>query len=113
MDILQRAPAQLLSFWRGLSRRRRAVVVLFALMTVVALGAFAYLSGTGEFRVLFANMSTDEIGAISAKLQAQNIPYRVDSAGTSVLVPEDRLVTARVALAADGFSARSGKGFEL
>src|SRR5947209_10001209 len=113
MNLLQRLPTQLVAAWRGLGPRRRAVAVACAVVTALAVGAFAYLSSAGDYRVLFANLAVEDVGAITAKLQAQGVPYRLDAGGTSVLVPEERLVPARVSLAADGVPAKGGKGFEL
>src|SRR5581483_5451238 len=114
MNGLQRWLTQLRDAWTGLSRPRRVAAVALAVVAAVAVAAFAWLSAGSEYRVLFSNLPADEAGAITAKLQAQGVPYRLDGSGTSILVPEDRLAATRVALAADGVAVRgAGKGFEL
>src|SRR4051812_2625445 len=114
MDFFRRILAQLRAYWVGLSRLRRALLVGVTAVVVIALAAFAYLSTTLDYRPLFAGeLAPEEVGAITTRLQGQNIPFKLNAAGTVVTVPEDRLATARVALAAEGLPVRGGKGYEL
>jgi flagellar M-ring protein FliF len=113
MNSLQRWWSQLLAAWRGLSRPRRVAAIGLSVVGAVAIAAFAYLSANGDYRVLAGSLAPEEAGAITAKLQTQGVPFRLDAGGTSVLVPEERLAAVRVSLAADGIAAKGGKGFEL
>src|SRR5437870_2520513 len=109
MNPLQRLPAQLLATWRGLSPGRRFAAVTLAALVAVAAVSYAYLTAGGEYRPVMANLSPEEASTVLAKLQTQGVPCKLDAGGTAVLVPEDRLVQVRVALAADSLPARGGK----
>jgi flagellar M-ring protein FliF len=114
MDFFRRILAQMRAYWAGLSRLRRILLVGVTALVVIALGAFAYLSTSVDYRPLFAGeLAPEEVGAITTRLQGQNIPFRLSATGTVVSVPEDRLASARVALAAEGLPVRGGKGYEL
>src|ERR1044072_772718 len=110
MDFFRRLLAQGRQFWAGLSRLRRVLLVGVTAAVLLALGAFAYLSTSIDYRPLFpGEMAPEEVGAITTRLQGQNIPYKLNAAGTVVAVPEDRVAAARVALAAEGLPVRGGK----
>jgi flagellar M-ring protein FliF len=114
MDALRRLLAQLQTYWAGLSRVRRIAIIGAGLGVLLALGAVAYLSPGLEYRPLFADtLPADELGQITTRLTAQGIPNKLNSGGTMVLVPEDRVAQARVALATEGLPSRGGKGYEL
>ena len=63
---------------------------------------------------LYPSLTVEEIAAITPKLDAQNVPYKLDPTGTVILVPADRLAKVRVALAGpDGVPVKGGKGWEI
>lgn len=114
MDALRRLLAQFQTFWAGLSRVRKTALVAAGASVLVALGVVAYLSPGYEYRPLYSDtLPPEELSQITTRLTALGIPYKLNSAGTQVLVPEDKLAQAKVALAAEGIPSRGGKGYEL
>jgi len=112
METLRRLLAQARAYWSGLGIARRVLIVLAAVGVVVAVGVVAYLSGT-TYVPVYRDLSPDEAGAMRTTLTAQNIPVQLSSDGTAVLVPQERIAEARVALASAGLPTRGGKGYEL
>jgi flagellar M-ring protein FliF len=104
---------QLHQLWESMSPVRRVgmVAVLLAAMAVV-LGV-GYWASQPDYRVLYTGLSADDAAAITAKLQGQGTPYRLEASGTTVLVPAEHIQQARVSLAAEGLPQKGGKGFEL
>jgi flagellar M-ring protein FliF len=114
MDVLRRLLAQLQTYWAGLSRVRKIAIGVTAVGVLIALGAVIYLSPGSEFRPLYADtLTAEELSQITTRLTAAGIPNKLNSAGTMVLVPEDKLAQAKVSLAAEGLPSRGGKGYEL
>jgi flagellar M-ring protein FliF len=114
MDALRRFLAQFQTFWAGLSRLRRIAIIAVGAAILVALGVVAYLSPSYEYRPLYSDsLPPEEVSQIVTRLTALGIPNKLNSAGTMVLVPEDKLAQAKVALAAEGIPTRGGKGYEL
>lgn len=66
-----------------------------------------------EYRVLFANFSDRDGGAIVASLQQMNVPYKFAEGGGAILVPVEKVHDARLQLASQGLPKGSGVGFEL
>lgn len=104
---------QLKQLWNGMSPVRRVgMVAVLALAMAVVLGIGTWASQP-DYRVLFAGLSPEDAGAVTAKLQAQNVPYRLEANGATVLVPAEQLSPMRVLLAADDLPGNGGRGFEL
>jgi flagellar M-ring protein FliF len=67
----------------------------------------------GDYKVLYANLSDKDGGAIIAQLSAMNIPYRHSDGGAAILVPASVVHDARLKLATAGLPKASAGGFEL
>ena len=90
----------------------------FALgLGVAALGAVVLTltlwSGQGDYKVLYANLSDKDGGAIIAQLSQMNVPYRHADGGAAILVPAAKVHDARLRLASAGLPKGSVVGFEL
>jgi flagellar M-ring protein FliF len=82
-----------------------------ALAAVIA--ALAMWSKSGDYRVLYANLSDKDGGAILAQLSQMNVPYKHADGGNAILVPADKVHDARLKLAQIGLPKGSTTGFEL
>ncbi|MCL4184538.1 MAG: flagellar M-ring protein FliF [Burkholderiaceae bacterium] len=94
-----------------LKRKLTAIAGLAALIAIVA--ASVMWSRQPEYRVLFANLSDKDGGAVIASLTQLNVPYRFSSGGAAIMVPEDRVHDARLKLASQGLPRGGTVGFEL
>ena len=66
-----------------------------------------------EYRVLFANVTDKDGGAITASLDQMAIPYKFSDGGGAIMVPSDKVHDARLKLAAQGLPKGGNVGFEL
>ncbi|GIX25712.1 MAG: flagellar M-ring protein [Caldimonas sp.] len=66
-----------------------------------------------DYKVLYANLSDKDGGAIIAQLSQMNVPYRHADGGSAILVPADRVHDVRLRLASAGLPKGSTVGFEL
>ncbi|MFZ5861443.1 MAG: flagellar basal-body MS-ring/collar protein FliF [Nitrospirota bacterium] len=66
-----------------------------------------------NLQVLYTNLSTDDAGAVTAKLRESRVPYELSADGTAVFVPGDKVHELRMQLATDGLPQGGGVGFEL
>ncbi|HET9977859.1 MAG TPA: flagellar basal-body MS-ring/collar protein FliF [Burkholderiaceae bacterium] len=82
-----------------------------ALVAIVA--ALAVWTQRGDYKVLYANLSEKDGGAIIAQLSQMNIPYRHADGGNAILVPTDKVHDARLKLASAGLPKGSVVGYEL
>jgi flagellar M-ring protein FliF len=83
-----------------------------ALLVAVAIAAIV-LGRQPDYRVLFANLSDKDGGAIVAQLSQMNVPYKHADGGGAILIPADRVHDVRLRLATQGLPKGSVAGFEL
>ena len=90
-------------------------------LLVAALGGSLLLAGifwgligsNGDYGVLFANLSVEDAGAITAKLKGKKVPYTLEAGGSTILAPRSQVYDLRLALAGEGIPRGGGVGFEL
>jgi flagellar M-ring protein FliF len=82
-----------------------------ALAAIIA--ASVLWSRTPDYRLLYANLSDRDGGAVIAALSQMNIPYRFAEGGGAILVPENQVHDARLRLASQGLPRGGTVGFEL
>jgi len=68
---------------------------------------------TPDYRVLFANLSDRDGGAVVATLSQMNVPYKFAEGGGAILVPANMVHDARLKLASQGLPKGGTVGFEL
>lgn len=90
------------------------IVLGVGIAVVLAIMAGVWMwSQQPEYRVLFANVSDKDGGAITASLDQMAIPYKFSEGGGAILVAADRVHDARLKLAAQGLPKGGNVGFEL
>lgn len=83
-----------------------------AALAAVVLAMTAW-QNQGDYKVLYANLSDKDGGAIISQLSQMNIPYRHADGGAAILVPAGKVHDARLRLATAGLPKGSVVGFEL
>ncbi len=86
-------------------------VGIAALISIIV--ATVLWSSQGDYKVLYANLSDKDGGAIIAQLSQMNVPYRHADGGSAILVPAAKVHDVRLKLATAGLPKGSVVGFEL
>ncbi len=94
---------------QGQMMRLAVGVALFVVIAIVGL----MMGRQADWRVLYANLSDKDGGAIIAQLSQLNIPYKHAEGGHAILVPADKVHDTRLRLASQGLPKGSVAGFEL
>lgn len=88
--------------------------LMVALAAVVALLVGGWMWGqTPDYRVLYANLSDRDGGAIISSLQQMNVPFKFAEGGGALLVPANQVHEVRLRLAGQGLPKGGLVGFEL
>jgi flagellar M-ring protein FliF len=93
-------------------RSKLAMGVGLAALAGVVL-AMTLWSSQGDYKVLYANLSDKDGGAIIAQLSQMNVPYKHADGGAAILVPASKVHDVRLKLASQGLPKGSVVGFEL
>jgi len=112
MEFLRRLAEQLRQFWTRQSVGSRilfATVAVICLVALVAVGVWAQ----PDYSVLFSELPTEDAAEITAKLDADGVPYTLSAEGTTILVPANRAQKLRMDVAVSGLPSGPGKGWEL
>ena len=106
-------PNRLVQGFARLDSGRKLMLGLGAAALLALLVAVALMAGRPDFRVLYANLSPQDGGAVIEQLSQLGVPHRHSEGGTAILVPADRVHDVRLQLAAQGLPRGSVVGFEL
>jgi flagellar M-ring protein FliF len=100
--------------FRDLSVSQRASIGAALLVVLIAGAAFASWVVQPTYTVLYSDIDASQLSQVTDQLQSQNIPYRLEGAGSRVLVPQSQVYQARADLAAQGIQgAVVPVGYEL
>jgi flagellar M-ring protein FliF len=75
--------------------------------------AMTLWSSKGDYKVLYANLSDKDGGAVIAQLSQMNVPYRMSDVGGAIMVPASQVHDLRLRLATAGLPKGSVSGYEL
>ena len=91
----------------------RLPLIIGAALLVTAIAAVVLWGRSPDYKLLYANVSDRDGGAIIASLQQMNVPYRFTEGGGAILVASDKVSEVRLKLAAQGLPKAGTVGFEL
>lgn len=93
---------------------RQILALMIGSAALIAVGVGAWIwTQTPDYRVLYANLSDRDGGAVIAALGQMNIPYRVADSGGAILVPGDKVNETRFRIGSQGLVKGSIVGYEL
>ena len=112
-DLVQVVPPSFAGRLAALPLRSKlsAAIGVAALAGVVL--AMTLFSSKGDYKVLYANLSDKDGGAVINQLSQMNVPYRMSDGGAAVLVPAAQVHDLRLKLATAGLPKGSVSGYEL
>jgi flagellar M-ring protein FliF len=88
-----------------------------ALIGIAALAGVVFAmtawNAHGDYKVLYANLSDKDGGAVIAQLSQMNVPYRMSEGGAAILVPAAQVHDLRLKMATAGLPKGAVSGFEL
>src|SRR5689334_4791180 len=113
MDRVRAIIQQLAAFWAKLSTPKRVALVTLTLASLLLVLAVGTLGSRENYAYLYTELATEDAAAIVEKLKTQQVPYKIESGGTAILVPEERVPALRLELASGGLPRGGRVGFEI
>ena len=113
MDLQPARRSPLADGFARLDGSQKLKLGLGALALIALALALFFMGRQAEWRVLFANLSDRDGGAIVAQLSQMNVPYKHTDGGQAIMVPADKVHDTRLRLASQGLPRGSVTGFEL
>lgn len=87
----------------GLALAAATTVLLFAL----------FYNSKPEYSTLYSRLAPEDAGAIVSELESQKIPYQLSGDGSAIMMPADKIPSARINLAVKGLPSKNNVGFEI
>src|ERR1700722_13822961 len=91
----------------------RVPLIITAAVAIAVLIVLVLWSRQPDYKVLYANLTDRDGGAIITSLQQMNVPYKFSDNGGAILVPSTMVNDARLRLAQQGLPKGGSVGFEL
>jgi flagellar M-ring protein FliF len=82
-----------------------------AILIAIVVGGLI-LSRAG-YSTLYSGLTPEEAGHVVDKLDQRGIPYRIAGGGSTILVPGNKVYSARIELASEGLPRSGTVGFEI
>ncbi|MHB1223547.1 MAG: flagellar basal-body MS-ring/collar protein FliF [Gemmatimonadaceae bacterium] len=92
---------------------RRALIALVGLATVVLILGVSRWASAPVYVPAFSGVPLEQVSAMTDKLTAAGIKFRLDQGGAQVMVPASELAQTRVLLASEGMPSKGRPGLEL
>ena len=109
----ERFTQQGMQVWKRFSPMGRVAFSGVASAFVVLIVWVGFWASATNYAVLFSGLQPEDAAGIAQKLDADRIPYKLANEGTTVLVPDERVLKTRLSLAMAGLPQGAGKGYEL
>ncbi len=102
--------------WKGfqsLPAARKLTILAAAAATLASIALAVVFINQPDYKVLFTNLSAEDAGQITSRLQEKKIPYQLSPGGDTISVPGEQVSQLRLELAASGLPKGGGVGFEI
>jgi len=105
---------QFREFYKNLTPMKRLSITASAIIVVVAgVIVFTMISGT-NYAALFVNVPSDQVATIVENLQRKNIPFKLNDAGNTIMVPRELLHSTQMSIMTEMSSNKVGQvGLEI
>lgn len=70
-------------------------------------------ASTPSYAPLFSNLSSSDASAVLDKLNAAGVPYQLTNGGATVMVPQDKVYSSRIALSGAGLPSSGDSGYSI
>lgn len=104
---------QLLAIWGDLGLNQRVSLILSASAVLAGMIALIVWSSRTDYRLLYGGLDDTATAKVVAELGANGIPHQTGADGRSIMVPADKVHSARMQLATKGLPGDSHVGWEI
>ena len=91
-------------------------LLLIGTLGAALLAAFFVLAqrvGAPKMALLYGDLTVEDSSEIVVQLEAQGVPFELEANGRRIMVPRDRALRLRLAMAREGLPAGGSVGYEL
>jgi flagellar M-ring protein FliF len=97
----------------GYTKGQKALMAGAVVAVFVGVMVFTRLAGESDYAALYTNLEAADAAAVTERLAADGISYKLADAGTTVQVPRSQLYETRMRLSADGMPSGGSAGWSI
>lgn len=113
-SLFRNIVVQFRDFYRNLTPVKRMSMLAATGLVLVTGGIMVTIMSGTDYVPLLTNIPADQTAVVVDKLQAKNIPFRVQDAGKTIVVPKELLHSTQMALMSELGTGKIGSiGFEV
>ncbi|GIO26148.1 flagellar basal-body MS-ring/collar protein FliF [Ornithinibacillus bavariensis] len=90
------------TFWSNRSKGQKGIIIGSSIAVIVLIAVISLFATKSNYVPLYRNLSVQEVGQIKSELDARGIPYELQDAGKTILVPDEQADSLLVDLAVQG-----------
>ncbi len=106
-------PAPIKNFLDKFTPSQQIFLASVIVLTIIGVILIVNAASALNYDVLYSNLTSKDSGMILEQLKSRKVPYKIESDGSVIKVPEDRIAELRIELAASGLPEGGGVGFEI
>lgn len=99
--------------WGGFSKSTRGMIAGSAILTLLMILIFVFLTSRTDYAVLYSDLSASEAGEIKAAIEGQGVPVEVSADSKTISVPKENVADLKVSLAADGIPQSGSVNYSI
>ncbi len=97
-NIFKSLVTQFKSFYSNLTPTKKTSIVAASVKLLIASFFMILMVSGSNFAPLFTNVAVDQTATIMSKLQAKNIPFKVEDGGKTILIPRELVSSTQMSL---------------
>ena len=106
-------PASFVERLRLMPQRAKTSAFIGAIVLIGIAVMLSMSANQGDYKVLYANLSDKDGGAVIAQLAQMNVPYKVTPGNGAIMVPAAQVPDLRLKMATAGLPKGTVSGYEL
>jgi flagellar M-ring protein FliF len=112
-EFQKQVRTQFIDLLRRLSLGQRVALGAVAVGAVAAIVVLVTIANKPSYGILFSNLAPQDAAKIVEKLQERKLPYQLEDAGKTILIPKEKIYDVRLSLAGEGLPQSSIIGYEI
>jgi flagellar M-ring protein FliF len=107
-NLFRSLVVQFREFYKNLTPTKRFSMLMASMIVTGATIFMVFMMSGTDYAPLFTNVASDQTSVVMSKLQARNIPFKIEDGGKTILIPKELLSSTQMALMAEIGNAKIG-----
>jgi len=99
--------------YKGLNKNQKLISIGVISLVLIGFAFLVFSTTENTMGTLFTDLEQEDSGKIVEQLKEQEIDYKLEDGGATILVPKDQVDNVRIDLAKQGLPENSNVGYEI